>query len=119
MDLAMMQCSADQDRISPLTRREIVELRNEIPEWEINEGRLFRRFARETFMDAVALLNEVAALAEHQGHYPDICIREYRYVEISLYTHPAGGLTVNDFIMAAKLTAMEFSRQIEGLSSTD
>jgi 4a-hydroxytetrahydrobiopterin dehydratase len=117
MDLASMQCTADQDRISPLTRREIAEFRDEIPEWEIKDGRLFRRFARETFLDSVALLNEVAALAENQGHYPDICIREYRYVEIALYTHSAGGLTLNDFIMAAKLTAMEFSRRIENLSS--
>jgi 4a-hydroxytetrahydrobiopterin dehydratase len=48
-------------------------------------------------------------LAAQEGHYPDICITESRHVEVSFYTYPAGGLTLNDFIMAAKLNEMEIT----------
>ena len=44
-------------------------------------------------------------LSTQEGHIPDICMRESRFIEISYYTYPAGGLTLNDFIMAAKLNA--------------
>jgi len=47
------------------------------------------------------------ALSSQEGHIPDICMKETKFVEISYYTYPAGGLTVNDFIMAAKLNALK------------
>jgi 4a-hydroxytetrahydrobiopterin dehydratase len=46
-------------------------------------------------------------LSLQEGHIPDICLKESRFVEVSYYTYPAGGLTLNDFIMAAKLNARE------------
>jgi 4a-hydroxytetrahydrobiopterin dehydratase len=44
-------------------------------------------------------------LATQEGHFPDLSIKESRFFEVQLYTYPAGGLTLNDFIMAAKLNA--------------
>jgi 4a-hydroxytetrahydrobiopterin dehydratase len=117
MDLTSMQCTADQDRLLPLTRREIAELIDEIPEWNLSGGRLSRRFSRNDFMDCLAFLGEIAGLAAEERHYPDVCIREHHYVDVLLYSHHAGGLTLNDFIMAAKLTAMEFTRRVASLSS--
>jgi 4a-hydroxytetrahydrobiopterin dehydratase len=47
-------------------------------------------------------LNNIAFIAEEEGHHPDICI-SYNKLDISLFTHAVGGLSENDFIMAAKI----------------
>ena len=50
----------------------------------------------------MAFVQEIGMLAEKENHHPDICI-QYTSVEIILTTHDLGGLTVNDFIIAAKI----------------
>ena len=47
--------------------------------------------------------SDITGLATEEGHFPDLCMKESRFVEVSFYTYSAGGLTLNDFIMAAKL----------------
>jgi 4a-hydroxytetrahydrobiopterin dehydratase len=116
MDLASMHCTPVQDRPQPLTRGEIAALRDEVPEWRLREGALVRQFVRGNFPECLEFIGVIAALAETEGHYPDLCIRETRYVELMLYSHHAGGLTLNDFILAAKITALEFSRRVDSLS---
>jgi len=54
----------------------------------------------------IAFIADITSLATEEGHFPDLCMKQSRFVEVSLYTYPAGGLTMNDFIMAAKLNAM-------------
>jgi 4a-hydroxytetrahydrobiopterin dehydratase len=73
------------------------------PGWE-REGslRIRRRFRFANFRDAFALATKVALLAESQGHHPDLEVGWGRLV-VTLTTHAAGGLTENDFIMAAKI----------------
>jgi len=70
------------------------------PDWQIEKGELVRTFHFETFPDAVAFVNKVAGLAEEAGHHPDIDIR-YNRVRLALISHDAGGLTTNDFALAA------------------
>jgi 4a-hydroxytetrahydrobiopterin dehydratase len=111
MDLTSLECLPSHEIKTPLTRREIFELKDEVPGWELQEGRLVRKYELNTFADCVGLVNEIAAFAEREGHYPDICIRAQRTVDILWYTHHCGGLSVNDFIMAAKLSALEHSRE--------
>jgi len=48
----------------------------------------------------------VAAVAEEEQHHPDIRVHGYRNVELDLSTHSIGGLTDNDFIMAAKINQL-------------
>ena len=55
------------------------------------------------FATAVELVNKVAALAEEEQHHPDIRIHGYRNLVLDLSTHSIGGLSLNDFIMAAKI----------------
>jgi 4a-hydroxytetrahydrobiopterin dehydratase len=95
----------------PLTRREILELLPEVREWSLEDGHLVQRFTGKDFLDCLAFLEECAEFAAREGHYPDISIREGRRVEISWYTIAAGGLTRNDFIMAARLSERIRSRQ--------
>jgi len=54
-------------------------------------------------MSALEFFNHVAALAEEEGHHPDLHLVGYRNVAIELWTHAIGGLSENDFILAAKI----------------
>jgi 4a-hydroxytetrahydrobiopterin dehydratase len=71
-----------------------------IPEWDLEGKRLLRTLEFDGFEEAVDFVNEVAEIAEKYGHHPDIDIR-YNKVTLSLTTHSAGGLTDEDFSVAA------------------
>lgn len=71
--------------------------------WEVEDGKkIERKFKFKDFKEAMVFVNNVANLAEEQGHHPDIEI-SYNKVEIELTTHAIGGLSTNDFIMASKI----------------
>ncbi len=73
------------------------------PEWKLKEDKSIQReFTFDGFKKAVVFVNKVAALAEEEGHHPDIHIF-YSKVRIDLSTHAINGLSENDFIVAAKL----------------
>ena len=80
-------------------------LHEEIPVWRIQrEGEHYieRNFAFKDFKNAIGFVFDVAMLAEHEGHYPEIEII-WNKVTLILHTHAVGGLSKNDFIMAAKI----------------
>jgi 4a-hydroxytetrahydrobiopterin dehydratase len=100
-------CVACDKGTSPLTEDEASRYLSQVPEWEIREGKsLRRRFRFKDFVAAVAFVNRVATVAEEEGHHPDIYI-SYNRVRIDLTTHAIGGLSENDFIMAAKIGALD------------
>ena len=51
-------------------------------------------------------MNNLGALAEREQHHPDLHLEGYRRVWIEIYTHAIGGLSENDFILAAKIDAL-------------
>jgi len=65
--------------------------------------RIRRDWTLADFRSAVKMLNNVAALAEREQHHPDLHLEGYRHVWIELYTHAIGGLSENDFVLAAKI----------------
>ena len=77
----------------------------EVPSWQVSEAGghpvLTRTYKFKGFMPGVDLLNRIAAIAEEEGHHPDVCLG-WGYLTVQLWTHAAGGLTENDFILAAK-----------------
>ena len=54
-------------------------------------------------MSAMEFFNRVAEVAEDDGHHPDLHVSGYRNVTVELWTHAIGGLSENDFILAAKI----------------
>ncbi|MDP3999220.1 MAG: 4a-hydroxytetrahydrobiopterin dehydratase [bacterium] len=71
--------------------------------WDVLENKKIRReFVFKGFKEAIVFVNKVAEIAEQEDHHPDIHIF-YRKVVIELWTHAVGGLSENDFIMAAKI----------------
>lgn len=74
--------------------------------WEVLENKKIRKeFKFKDFLEAIAFVNKVAGIAEQEDHHPDIHIF-YRKVVIELWTHAVGGLSENDFILAAKIEAL-------------
>jgi 4a-hydroxytetrahydrobiopterin dehydratase len=71
--------------------------------WKVAEGkRLEKQFAFKDFKQALEFTNRVGAVAEAQDHHPDIALA-WGKVGVTLWTHSVGGLSENDFILAAKV----------------
>jgi len=73
--------------------------------WQLTHGgqRIRKNWVAKNFMAGIDFFNRVAGVAEGEGHHPDLHLEGYRNVGIELYTHAIGGLSENDFILAAKI----------------
>lgn len=107
LELKNRSCFVIPEGTPPMNNQQIVEFKSMLnTEWNINENqKLNKDFQFENFKRAVAFVQEIALIAEKEQHHPDICIR-YTNVEIELSTHDIGGLSENDFIMAAKIESL-------------
>jgi len=104
--LADKTCVPCRGGVPPLKGKELTALHAQLADpsqWQVvNEHHLVRTFKFPDFKSALALVNHVGEVAEQQGHHPDILLA-WGKVEITLWTHSAGGLTESDFILAAKI----------------
>ncbi len=73
--------------------------------WQLIRGgeRIRKEWTVKNFMAGMKFFNDVARLAEEEQHHPDLHLESYRKVAIELWTHAIGGLSENDFILAAKI----------------
>ena len=102
-NLANRQCVPCLGGVPPLTDESARALLSQLDGWEIEQGgHLVRGFSFPNFKTALAFVNAVGALAEAQGHHPDMHLAWGR-VRIELWTHKIDGLTESDFILAAKI----------------
>ena len=103
--LASGKCIACRKGDPALTDSEIAELHPQIPDWELvtKDGilRLQRVFKLKNYVEAVALTNKIAMIAEKEDHHP-LIVLEWGRVTVQWWTHVIKGLHQNDFIMAAK-----------------
>ncbi|MCE5273101.1 4a-hydroxytetrahydrobiopterin dehydratase [bacterium] len=105
--LSARRCSACRGDTPVLSEAAARELAAQTPGWELESNlRLRRQYRFKTFAAAWAWVDRVAALAESEGHHPDLSW-SYNRVTVELSTHAVGGLSENDFILAAKIDALE------------
>lgn len=90
----------------PLSEAEATARLDSLSGWRLDNNEIVREFKFHDFRTALAFVNQVGELAEQAGHHPDIDIR-YNRVRFALVTHDAGGLTENDFDLAAKMNHLE------------
>jgi 4a-hydroxytetrahydrobiopterin dehydratase len=89
-----------------LSDEQVLDLQSQILDWTIDSGRLAWNVRVRNFADALALVNEIGALAEAENHHPDLTIHRRNRVRVELYTHSVEGLSENDFILAAKISEL-------------
>jgi 4a-hydroxytetrahydrobiopterin dehydratase len=68
--------------------------------------RIRKEWVVKNFLAGLAFFNKVAEVAEAEGHHPDLHLVGYRNVAIEIWTHAIGGLSENDFILAAKISEL-------------
>ena len=78
----------------------------EHPLWVVERSRLYRDFRFKDFKTAIAFVNRVADLAERLAHHPNICVHEWCFVHLELYSHADGGLSRFDVDFALALDEM-------------
>jgi 4a-hydroxytetrahydrobiopterin dehydratase len=98
-------CNADTPPIAPDDAQRLLM---QVPGWSLQDGgksiHMERRFAN--FMAVLEFLNKLAPIVEEEDHHPDIRIFSYRWLALDYSTHAIGGLTENDFIMAARVNEL-------------
>ncbi len=95
-------CAGNVDKLSPEQVRVYLET---LDGWHTTyDGlRIRKDWQMKNFMAGMDFFNRVAQLAEEEGHHPDLHLEGYRHAWIEIWTHSIGGLSENDFILAAKI----------------
>lgn len=103
--LSSRHCVPCHGGVPRLTNEEIAPLLEQLAGWEaVEEHHLAKAYKFANFAESLAFVNRVGAVAETEGHHPDIAFG-WGYVRLKIYTHAIDGLTESDFILAAKIGA--------------
>lgn len=107
-ELTRKKCLPCEGGVPKLTLEQAEELRRQTPDWQIvqNGERIRREWVVKNFRAAMDFFQRVAEVAEEEGHHPDLHLVRYRHVAIEIWTHAIGGLSENDFILAAKIDTL-------------
>ena len=103
--LRQKKCLPCEGGVPPCTREEAERQLAALAGWRlVAEGQRIRKeWKARHFLAAMSFFNRIAELAEREGHHPDLHLEGYRNVAIEIWTHAIGGLSENDFILAAKI----------------
>jgi 4a-hydroxytetrahydrobiopterin dehydratase len=105
MSLAEQKCVPCEGGTPPLDQAAIDMNLAAVPGWQQAGNTIKRDFKFKDFAEAMGFVNRVAVIAEAEGHHPDLAL-SYNHLTITLSTHTIGGLSVNDFIVAAKINKL-------------
>jgi 4a-hydroxytetrahydrobiopterin dehydratase len=108
IDLAERECVPCRGNVPALTHEEIAPLHALLGGgWNVvDDHHLAKDFLFDDFRGALAFTNKVGAVAESQGHHPDIHLA-WGKTGIAIWTHKVNGLTENDFILAARINKLQ------------
>jgi 4a-hydroxytetrahydrobiopterin dehydratase len=108
IDLVHKKCVPCEGGIDPLTSEEAATYLAVLEGWEMREvEEISKGYVFKDFTEALRFINEVGAIAEAEGHHPDILLYSFNKVRLTNYTHAIGGLHLNDFVLASKIDAMK------------
>ena len=107
-DLIKLKCIPCEGGIDPLTRTDFSIYLDQVSDWAVidNDTKIQREFTFKDFKEALDFVNAAGDIAEEEGHHPNICIHSWNKVKMTIYTHAINGLSENDFILAAKIDAI-------------
>lgn len=103
--LAKQTCRPCEGGTAPLADAQVAQLLSQLTDWQLEEGKLVKTFRFRDHYQAVAFVNAVAWISHTQDHHPVVELG-YNTVRLAYWTHAIGGLSVNDFICAAKVDSV-------------
>ncbi|HIH16803.1 MAG TPA: 4a-hydroxytetrahydrobiopterin dehydratase [Candidatus Diapherotrites archaeon] len=108
MDLASKRCKPCEGGVKPFTEAQARFYHAELGTWDLGPDAksISRAFKFKDFKENMAFVNKVAELAESEGHHPDMEVKWNR-LTLRLSSHAIGGLSENDFVLAAKIDALQ------------
>ena len=111
--LVAKKCKPCEGGVDPCTLEESEQQLSNLNGWYLtHEGQRIRKdWIVKHFMAGMDFFHRVAEVAEDDGHHPDLHIAGYRNVSVELWTHAIGGLSENDFILAAKIDLIQIELQ--------
>ena len=102
--LITQKCIPCEGGIPPLSKDKFLPYLAEVKKWKVINGKKMERdFSFKNFKQALEFINTVGVIAEKEKHHPDILLYDWNNVKVVLWTHAIGGLSKNDFIVAAKI----------------
>ncbi len=111
MNLAEKKCVPCEGGAPRLQGEKLAAYAAAVPGWTIDadQRKIQRRHSFDDFVVAMKFINAMAVLAEAECHHPDFTVH-YSVVDVTLWTHAIGGLSENDFILAAKIDRIDVPR---------
>jgi 4a-hydroxytetrahydrobiopterin dehydratase len=103
--LAAKKCASCEGGVPKYSREQAAEQLKNLSGWQLTHDgqRIRKNWTVKDFMAGIEFFRNVAKLAEAEDHHPDLHLEGYRNLWIELWTHAVGGLSENDFILAAKI----------------
>lgn len=104
-ELAQKHCVPCEGGVEKYALPEAEEQLHTLSGWHLtHEGQRIRKdWSLQDFLAGIEFFQKIADLAERENHHPDLHLENYRQVWVELWTHAIGGLSENDFILAAKI----------------
>ena len=107
VDLKKQKCQACSGNTPKFDEKQISDNLSKLDNWSVNDEQkmIYKKFNFKTFKQALIFTNKVGEIADIEGHHPDISVG-WGYSLVMLHTHAIKGLSINDFIVAAKIDAI-------------
>lgn len=106
-DLSKKRCLPCEGGVEACSLEQASSYLQQLQGWELSQDgkRIRKDWKLKNFMEGIRFFEKVAKIAEEEMHHPDLHLEGYRHVWIEIWTHAIGGLSENDFILAAKIDA--------------
>ena len=120
-ELVQQKCVPCEGGVEPCTLPHSKAQLGRLSGWYLtHQGERIRKdWTVKHFMAGMEFFEQVAKVAEEDGHHPDLHLVAYRNVSIELWTHAIGGLSENDFILAAKIDQIEIDGDAKPASASE
>jgi 4a-hydroxytetrahydrobiopterin dehydratase len=106
MNLADKHCVPCRGGVPALKGNELEKLKSQVDGWQVmGEHHLAKSYSFPDFRSALEFVNRAGAIAESEGHHPDLYL-SWGKVDVQIWTHKINGLTESDFILAAKIDSI-------------
>jgi 4a-hydroxytetrahydrobiopterin dehydratase len=104
-ELLEKNCRPCEGKMPPMDDAQVQQYLKKVDNWKLENGQITKTFAFKNYYETVSFVNAAAWIAHREDHHPDMTFG-YKQCKVVYSTHAVKGLTINDFICAAKIDAL-------------